>query len=153
MMNMVDGLPPPEDIKDETRAFFSLLNLVTDPKALAERITKLWEAGQKAGEAIVEAKAAKDQLAVDRAAHDKYLKESRAAHDKYLKESRAAHDAKLTADRKEFEAQCGRRDGESQNFSAKAQALLAKAKDDAARAAERKANYEQRLAKIREATA
>jgi hypothetical protein len=55
MMNMMaNGTVPPVD-KDETRAFFSLLNLVTDPKASAKRITELYEGAQKLAEAKVEA--------------------------------------------------------------------------------------------------
>jgi hypothetical protein len=142
MISMAGNLPPSEEIKDETRAFFALLNLVTNPKASAERLEKLWKASAEAGEHIISAAAAQHQLSLDRAAHDKYLKESR-----------AAHDAKLAAERKEVEAQCRRLDGESQNFSAKAKALLAKAKDDSEAAATLRADLEARLAKIREATA
>ncbi|HZR88403.1 MAG TPA: hypothetical protein VFB02_16465 [Bradyrhizobium sp.] len=127
---------------DESRAFFSLLNLVSDPKASVARVAELHAAAEKAVEAQALAKAAQAEL---QAARD--------AHDRAIKSERDAHDAALRAQRQACDQHCTKAMDEVRRAKAEAERLLEQAKTDAATAAALRTDLETRLEKIKQAAA
>jgi hypothetical protein len=134
MIGANSSMPPVSD--NETRSFFNLLALVTDPKASAKRVSELYEAALKSNEAAAEAKKATDQLAIDRAAHDAQIA-------KELKE----HNERMASERKACDKYCSQAMGEVQQAKAEAERLNSQARADATAAAGLKASLE----KIRQA--
>lgn len=139
MINLNSSTIPPVST-DETRAFFALMNLVTDPGASAKRISELNEIAQKATEETRLADQAKAQLA-----------DARSAHADHLRTSRAEHDAKLAREREAFDNECAIAMNEIRRLKSETVRLHRAATADAAAAAESKADLNTRLEKLKAA--
>ena len=140
MMFNDQPLPPAAATADESRAFFALLTLVTDPKASAQRVAELHEAASKTVEAQAELKAARD-------AHDAAIRSERAEHDAKLKAERSA----LVAERAAFETERRNWLNHCSEENDKIRRNREQAAADAKRAAEKNEDLERRISLIRSA--
>jgi hypothetical protein len=144
-LNLQNLIPPKEAdpvFGKGTDAFFSLLNLISDPAAAKERLGQIFNAVMEANEVIRAAKATQDELAAARKAHDGQLIRERTEHDRALAEAKT----KSNAD-------CNQAMEDIRSKQERASKAVAKAEADATAAADLKADLEQRLAKIRLAAA
>jgi hypothetical protein len=143
-LQTITGPPMPPDpvLGVGPDAFFCLLRLIGDPDAAKDRLAKIHDAVMEANEVIQAANEAQQKSDAARAEHDKRINAERAAHDGAMKDAKAKHDAECSSAMSEVRLQRDR-----------ASKLEAKAKDDAAAAADLRADLEQRLAKIKMAAA
>jgi hypothetical protein len=123
-------------------AFFNLLALVSNPEAVKARVKQIVDA-QTEAQAFLEA--AKAELLA--------LEQARKEHPQALKKERAAHDRDLADAKEKFDRECAEESGKIRASRAETDRLLARARADAAAAAELKANLEARVAKMKAAIA
>lgn len=138
MINLNSTTAPQPVTTDETRAFFNLLALVTDPKSSATRVGELYEAAEKAGERERRAKIAESDLAV-----------ARERHDEYVRTNLAEHKAKLKSEHTQHDHDCSRAMNEVRIAREEADRLRARATTDAAAAAKLKSELEGRLERLK----
>jgi hypothetical protein len=138
MLSISDFLPPASP--DATAAVFSLLAAIADPAAAKAALEKIATARADAESAIESAAAAKVTL-----------DEARKAQDQSLAKERQDNDSSLAKSKSAFDADCARRIRDLDARDDAATQLLAKAKADAAEAAELRADLARRVAAIKSA--
>jgi hypothetical protein len=141
-MNSTLTPPPPPTTHADFRAFLDLLALVANPDATKVRIEQLTAASDEAHSAIAEAKAAHVVLDNRKAAHQGEL-------DKAMEE----HTRRITRERAQFDEECDRRKRELVQREAAVKVREDQVAVAIAATATLRGDLENRIAKIRAATA
>jgi hypothetical protein len=140
MMNMM--MPPiPADLPPTLQTLSDLVSLLADPAATKQRITEMQTATAALQQAADEQKTQMAAFAV-----------AEASHQEAIDKATAEASEKIAADQTAFDAECARRKAELDQREAQIAQLQSQARADADAAAADRADLENRLKLIKQAT-